>query len=455
MKEIVIDFVRVLREAGVPATTMEAEDSLKALELVGFSPKLLKSVLQTTLVKSSWERPIFERLFALYFELLPPAAAEARAAGTNVIIPGSTADGSGRGGAGAGGDAGELLEQLKAPHALLEELARAFVAGVTMESPTPREVAVRLHETQVQRRWFEAVNRIERRYDTGKMSEADYLKWQERFRLLQQLIQQELEKLSVRKFGREAMQALVADANIRQRQFSHLTSGEIVAVEQEIVKLARKLAERPGIRMRRARRGQVALRRTFQEVLRTGGCPIRLRYQDRVKSKVDLLLLCDVSNSVERFSRFMLQLVQAAQKRYSTVRSFVFVDQAVEVTEWFRSQNVSELLEARHMRERFSRSGLSRYDLVFEQMARHELLAITSRTKVIILGDAKNNWRKGEPEELAKIADRAKAVYWLNPLPEPEWWQGDCLMREYAPFCRQIFECRTLEQLSAVANQIL
>ena len=455
MKAMIVDFTRILREAGAPVTTMEAEDCLRALDLVDYNPRFFKAVLKTTLVKSEWESPIFESLFDLYFDLVLPELDVAGKNQSGIFIPGGTADGSGRASAGAGGDAGALLEQLKSPMAVLEELARAFVAGVNIEEATPREIAVKLKETQINRRWFEAVNRIDRLYQTGKMAELEYQKWQESFNFLKQAMQKELEKASVRKFGQEALLALVADANIRRRQFSHLSSGEVVAVEQEIVKLARKLAERPGIRMRRAKRGQVALRRTFQEVLRTGGCPIRLRYQDRVKSKVDLLLLCDVSNSVERFSRFMLQLVQSAHKRYSTVRSFVFVDQAVEVTEWFRSQNVNELLEARHMRERFSRGGLSRYDLVFEQVARYELEAITSRTKVIILGDAKNNWRQGEAHELARIAERAKAVYWLNPLPEPEWFQGDCLMPEYAPLCRQVFECRTLEQLTDVANKIL
>ena len=457
MKAILIEFVRVLREAGVPVTTMEAEDCLRSLEFMGFDPAFFKHVLRVTLVKSAWEEPIFESLYRLYFDVVP-ADEQAVSAATcqgGIIIPAGTADGSGRGSAGAGGDAGELLEQLKSPSVILEELARNFLAATVLESPTPREVAIKLKETQVRRGWFEAVNRIDRLYETGKMGECEYLEWQKRFRMLKEALQGELEKLSVRKFGQSALLALVTDANIRRRQFSHLSSGEIAIVEQEVAKLARKLAERPGIRLRRSRRGRVDLRRTFQEVLRTGGCPIRLRYQDRVKSKAELFLLCDVSNSVERFSRFMLQLVQAAQKRYSTVRSFVFVDQAVEVTEWFQSQTVNELLEARHMRELFSRAGLSRYDLVFEQIARQELLTITSRTKVIILGDAKNNWRKGEAEELAKVADRAKAVYWLNPLPEDEWFQGDCLMKDYAPFCKQVFECRNLEQLSDVASWIL
>ncbi|MGL5514005.1 MAG: VWA domain-containing protein, partial [Sporomusa sp.] len=224
----------------------------------------------------------------------------------------------------------------------------------------------------------------------------------------------------------------------------------------EIARLAKKLAERPGIRLCRAKRGTVDIRRTFQEAVRIGGCPVRLKYRDKVKSKVDLWLLCDVSNSVERFSRFMLQLVQAAHRRYSSIRSFVFVDEAVEVTEWFKTQDVDAFLQARHLRDRFNRRvGLSRYDLVFEQMARYQLSAITPRTKLIILGDGRNNWHPSGCQELMKIAEQTAAIYWLNPLPESQWLEGDCLMKEYRHCCKQVFECRNLEQLTDVANRIL
>lgn len=219
---------------------------------------------------------------------------------------------------------------------------------------------------QVKLRWFEAVNKIERKYLAGHMKEGAFQNWQKIFDQLQAFIRRELERKAVRKFGRQHILKLVEYANIRRRDFDCLGAAEVMNVEQEITKLAKRLAERPGIRLKRATRGKIDIRRTFQEVVRTGGCPVRLKYRDKIKSKVDLWLLCDVSNSVERFSRFMPQLVQAAHRRYANIRSFVFVDEAVEVTEWFKTQDVNAFLQARHLRDRFNRRvGLSRYDLVF------------------------------------------------------------------------------------------
>ena len=458
MKQLLVEFVRLLRQAGLTVTTMEAVDALKAAELTCFDPALLRGVLETTLVKSTWERPVFTALFELYFDLVPGASVtQANSESTVLTIKGATADGSGRSSSGAGGDAEGLLETINnQPAAILEELARQFTADIPLTNAEPAEISQKLRQVQVNLRWFEAVNKVERNYATGQMKEAALLKWQKIFAQLEALLRRELERKAVKQFGRQHILKLVEHANIRRREFDCLAAAEIIAVEQEIGKLAKKMAERPGIRLRRAKRGKVDIRRTFQEVIRTGGCPLHLKYRDKIKSKVDLWLLCDVSNSVERFSRFMLQLVQAAQRRYANIRSFVFIDEAVEVTDWFKSQDVNAFLQARHLRDRFNRRvGLSRYDLVFEQMARYELAAIGGRTKLIILGDGRNNWHPGGADELAKIAERAQSIYWLNPLPEDEWFEGDCLMKEYQPYCQQVFECRNLEQLTEVANRIL
>ncbi len=456
MKQVIVEFIRLLRQAGLTVTTQEAVECLKACELFEFSPRVLQDVMKMTLVKSVWETPVFEQLFDLFFldKMLP----KPEEASPELVLPAGTADGSGRGTAGAGGSAEDnLLSSIEGqPPAVLEALARCFVAALELTEGSPDEIAAKVREAQVNQGWFGAVNRIERRYATGELTELAYRKWLERFSLLEQTMSRELQRQAVKKFGHQAILPLVRNANIRQRDFSQLSAAELAVVEQEVAKLARKLAERPGIRLRRAKRGWVDLRRTFQEVVRTGGYPIRLRYRDKIKSKVDLWLLCDVSNSVERFSRFMLQLVQAAHKRYNTVRSFVFVDRPVEVTEWFRDKDVAALLSARKLRDQFScRVGLTRYDLAFYEFAQSELTAINARTKLIILGDARNNWHPAGAEELARIAERTQSIYWLNPLPENEWQQGDCIFDQYWGFCRQVFECRNLEQLTDVAAKIL
>ena len=315
MKHLIVEFVRLLREAGLTVTTMEAADALRAAELIGFNPALLRGVLETTLVKSMWERPVFAALFDLYFDLAPPASEQAAHNQELLTIKAATADGSGRSSAGAGGDAEGLLETIDSqPAVVLEDLARQFTRDIALASAEPEEISQKLRAVQVKLRWFEAVNKIERQYVNKQLKEGRFQNWQKLFAQLEALIRRELERKAVRQFGRQHIVQLVEYANIRRREFDGLAAAEIITVEQEIAKLAKKLAERPGIRLRRAKRGKVDLRRTFREVVRTGGCPLHLKYRDKSKSEVDLWLICDVSNSVEQFSRFMLQLVQFSSR---------------------------------------------------------------------------------------------------------------------------------------------
>lgn len=449
MKQMVIDFIDLLRTVGVSVSTSEAVDCLEAFELTGFQPSRLKVIMKITLIKSLWEQQLFERLYHLYFDMHSTFYAAEKETTSEISCCESRRQNS--------NSQQESLEKLLAGGTAVElqQLASESISNVSLTAGTSKEMAVKLRELQLLKGWFQEEKRIHQRYARGEMTELDYQGWLKRLRFVKMNMRRELESMAVRQFGRKAVIPLLKEANIRRREFSRLTLEEIDQVEGEIRKLARRLASRPGLRMRRAKNGTVNMRRTIQNMLRSGGTPIRLHYQARVKSKADLWLLCDVSSSVELFSRFMLQLVQETQKRYAHVRSFIFVDQVVEVTEWFQTKNVNDLLEARQMRSCFSQVGVSRYDQVFGCFASNEIMEITSHTKIIILGDACNNRHPGLPHELEKISHRSRAIYWLNPLPKKRWNEGSCLMREYEPHCRQVFECRNLEQLIQVANQIL
>jgi uncharacterized protein with von Willebrand factor type A (vWA) domain len=79
---------------------------------------------------------------------------------------------------------------------------------------------------------------------------------------------------------------------------------------------------------------------------------------------------------------------------------------------------------------------------------------VRSRTSVIILGDGRNNYHASRAWVLTAIRQRARHLYWLNPEPAAAWDTGDSIMREYAPGCDLVFECRNLRQLRAFVEQL-
>ena len=87
--------------------------------------------------------------------------------------------------------------------------------------------------------------------------------------------------------------------------------------------------------------------------------------------------------------------------------------------------------------------------------ANNYLAGVSSRSTMIILGDARNNWRLDEKDYLQKIAGQVRRILWFNPQPQENWDLEDSIMGVYAPYCRQVFECRNLRQLEEVIEAIL
>jgi len=216
-----------------------------------------------------------------------------------------------------------------------------------------------------------------------------------------------------------------------------------------------KLASRYARRYRRAKHGKIDLRRTIKNAMINGGTPIRLKYRRRVISKPELILLCDVSGSVAVFSEFMLQLVYTIQNRFSHIRSFLFVNTVDEVTEYFTNNSIEEALEKAFAKARYAMSPFSDYGRVFRQFEKEYLPTFSPQSTLIILGDARNNYRHDERDSLQRIGEQVRKILWFNPQPQEEWNTEDSIIGIYAPYCRQVFECRNLKQLEEVTEAIL
>ena len=182
-------------------------------------------------------------------------------------------------------------------------------------------------------------------------------------------------------------------------------------------RIARALASRPGRRRRRHRRkGAPDLRGAFRLNLGTGGDLIRLPRMRRVPRVPRLLLLLDVSGSMDRHSRLLLQLAYAVAQRTRRVETFVFSTSVTRVTRALQAPSFSEALRRIGEATDHWSSGTR----IGECLARinRQYGALEDRyTSVFLLSDG---WDAGDPEELARemrrIQRRVRTVVWLNPL---------------------------------------
>ena len=92
-------------------------------------------------------------------------------------------------------------------------------------------------------------------------------------------------------------------------------------------------------------------------------------------------------------------------------------------------------------------NALARFDDVYSD-------AVTAKTTVSVTGDARNNYRNTGNDVLAARAERARALYWLNPEAGRYWNTGDSIMGVYLPFCTDTYEVRTLRQLEGFVERV-
>lgn len=204
---------------------------------------------------------------------------------------------------------------------------------------------------------------------------------------------------------------------LHTKDFATFAPDELDEIRRVAARLARQLAARPSRRWRPAMRGQrLNLRQLMRQSLKTGGDVVELTFRERRLRKTKLVLLCDVSGSMDLYSRFLLQFLYALQNCFARVETFVFSTRLSRVTEQLRRRPYGVALR------RLSAgvddwSGGTRIGGSLAAFAASWRRLIDRRTVVVVVSDG---WDAGDPalvaSALASIRERAGRVVWLNPL---------------------------------------
>jgi len=201
------------------------------------------------------------------------------------------------------------------------------------------------------------------------------------------------------------------------KDFASFAAGDLDEIERIAARLARRLAARPGRRWKAARRGaRVDLRRTVRRSLSTGAEPLDLRFRRRKPRKTRIVALCDVSGSMDLYSRLLLQFLYALHGSVARVESFAFSTSLLRITDSLRERPFSSALQG--LSERVHDwSGGTRIGACLSTFNAEWGKLVDRRTVVVILSDG---WDTGDPLELATaletLAARSRRLVWLNPL---------------------------------------
>src|SRR5678810_89371 len=197
--------------------------------------------------------------------------------------------------------------------------------------------------------------------------------------------------------------------------FSSFPVEDLDEVARLTILIAKRLARRISRRKRPTRRGGVIdLRRSMRANMMKGEI-IELRRRERRRRKVRLVLLCDVSGSMDLYSRFLLQFLYALQNVFGRVETFTFATRLTRVTEQLKGPSYQHAL--RRLTEVRDFSGGTRIGESLQEFNRVWRQLVDRHTIVLVLADG---WDTGEPDVLAaemlSLRRRAGRVIWLNPL---------------------------------------
>ena len=202
-----------------------------------------------------------------------------------------------------------------------------------------------------------------------------------------------------------------------EKDFSTFSNDELEEISRLARRMVKRLARNPSRRWRPVRRGtRVNLRRSLRLSLKTGGELIDLAYKERRPKRTKLFVICDVSGSMDIYSRLLLQFVYGLQNSFARVESFVFATSLARITGELKNKTYKRALD-RLAASVQGWSGGTRIGASLANFNAHWLRRVDKRTVVIILSDG---WDTGDPEQLAtvlsQLKNRAGRVIWLNPL---------------------------------------
>ena len=203
-----------------------------------------------------------------------------------------------------------------------------------------------------------------------------------------------------------------------ERDFSTFQAEELTEVMRLINEIGKTLATRFSRRtMNSKNRGLIDLRRTMRLSLRRGGEILDLAHYQRRRQRLKLVLLCDVSKSMDLYSRFLIQFIYAFQCVYRRIETFVFSTSLHRITESLRKEELQDALDQLSGTVP-DWSGGTKIGVSLEQfVGKYGLKLVDSQTVVLIISDG---WDTGEVDLLENnmsfLQKHARNVIWLNPL---------------------------------------
>ncbi len=237
---------------------------------------------------------------------------------------------------------------------------------------------------------------------------------------------------------------------VRKTDFAKLADMEVDILNEIAEKLWREMLKRMKRRLKKTTtKGKVDIRKTIRASLQHGGDPIALKLRGQKPKKLRLVVMLDVSGSMDKYSFFLLRFVYALQQYFERVESFIFSTHLKHTTEYIYKNGLEKTLKLLSDNADNWSSGTKIGACLREFNEQYGKQMLSRSSLVIILSDGLDTGEKGIIEhEIQRIRLRTKRLIWLNPLKGIENYQPEARgMKEALPYIDTFRSAHSLDSL--------
>jgi hypothetical protein len=243
---------------------------------------------------------------------------------------------------------------------------------------------------------------------------------------------------------------------LRQKNFASYTQEEAAEASAAMAALQWDPGERRTRRWQIGAGSSLDIRGALRVAGRSGGELIVLPQKTRRRRPRPLVIIADVSGSMERYTRMLLRFVHALARRRRSVEAFLFATRVTRITRDLRMDRVDEAVSAvaRHVRDW---SGGTRIGEALREVNRHWARRVLGRGPVVLI--ISDGWDRGDPvllaAEIARLQRSCHRLIWLNPLLGSADYQPLTRgMRAARPFIDDFLPAHNLASVERLASYL-
>ncbi len=243
---------------------------------------------------------------------------------------------------------------------------------------------------------------------------------------------------------------------LRHKDFAEMSAAELEMAKRAIAKMPDSLGMRRTRRYQHGKGSQVNMRRLMKDMIRRQGDVTRLPTHRRKEKPRPVVLLCDISGSMERYTRILLHFMHTLASSLYQVESFVYSTEITRITRQIRQKNVDDALEDIGQTVLQWGGGtmtgecLQRFNFAWARR-------VLGRGAVVML--ITDGWDRGDipllHQEMARLQLSCRRLIWLNPLLDvPEYEPLTRGAQALLPYVHDFLPITNLANLEVIAKAL-